>query len=55
MRYFNGEHMDFANEAVACMAAVSLALKKGVNFEDYETAVKSVEQECINVSIFLNT
>lgn len=47
-RYFNGEHHDYANEAVACCASVSLALKKGQNFEDYETAVKSVEQECIN-------
>lgn len=47
-RYFNGEYFDFANEAVACIASVSLALKKGQNFEDYETAVKSVEQECIN-------
>lgn len=50
MRYYNGECADFANEAVATIAALSLALKKGLNFEDYETAVKSVEQECINVS-----
>lgn len=50
VRYFNGEHFDFANEAVAAIASISLALKKGQNFEDYETAVKSVEQECINVS-----
>ncbi|KAH1011403.1 zinc finger HIT domain-containing protein 2 [Dendroctonus ponderosae] len=48
VRYYNGEYADFANEAVATIAALSLALKKGLNFEDYETAVKSVEQECIN-------
>ncbi|KAF7287689.1 zinc finger HIT domain-containing protein 2 [Rhynchophorus ferrugineus] len=47
-RYFNGEHSDFAHEAVACISTVSLALKKGHNFEDSETSIKSVEQECIN-------
>ncbi|XP_050316207.1 zinc finger HIT domain-containing protein 2 isoform X2 [Anthonomus grandis grandis] len=47
-RYFNGEHFDFPNEAVAVIASVSLHLKKELNFEDYDTAVKSVEQECIN-------
>ncbi|XP_066257663.1 zinc finger HIT domain-containing protein 2 [Euwallacea similis] len=47
-RYFNGEHMDFPNEAVAAVATTSFALKKGQNFENYETAVKSVEQACIN-------
>lgn len=47
VRYFNGEYLDFCNEAVATLATVSAALKKGQNFEEYDTAVKSVEQECI--------
>ncbi|XP_030749077.1 zinc finger HIT domain-containing protein 2 [Sitophilus oryzae] len=48
VRYFNGEYFDFANEAVASIATISLTLKKGQNFEDRETSIKSVEQECIN-------
>ncbi|XP_023013558.2 zinc finger HIT domain-containing protein 2 [Leptinotarsa decemlineata] len=47
-RYFNGEHFDFSKEAVSCMVNISLTLKSSQNFEDFETAVKSVEQECIN-------
>ncbi|KAJ8934953.1 hypothetical protein NQ314_013083 [Rhamnusium bicolor] len=49
-RYFNGEHFDFAREAVSCITSLSLTLKAAQNFEDFETAVKSVEQECFNVS-----
>lgn len=48
-RYFNGEHFDFAQEAVACIATLSLSLKTAANFNDFDTAVKSVEQECVNV------
>lgn len=51
VRYFNGEHLDFCNEAVATLATICTALKKGQNFEEYDTAVKSVEQECIIVGI----
>ncbi|XP_060533287.1 zinc finger HIT domain-containing protein 2 isoform X2 [Cylas formicarius] len=46
-RYFNGEHFDFPKEASTCVTTVSLTLKNGQNFHDFETAVKSVEQECI--------
>ncbi|XP_018577083.1 zinc finger HIT domain-containing protein 2 [Anoplophora glabripennis] len=49
-RYFNGEHSDFVEEAVSCITSLSLALKVAQNFVDFETAVKSVEQECINSS-----
>ncbi|KAL3271071.1 hypothetical protein HHI36_021570 [Cryptolaemus montrouzieri] len=47
-RYFNGEYLDFPKEAASCIGAVALSLKCHQNFEDFETAVKSVEQECIN-------
>lgn len=47
-RYFNGEHFDFAQEAVSCMATISLALKVGQTFTDFESAVISVEQECVH-------
>ncbi|KAG5893097.1 hypothetical protein JTB14_024298 [Gonioctena quinquepunctata] len=47
-RYFNGEHFDFAKEAASCIVTISLALKVAQNFDDFETSVKSVEQECIN-------
>ncbi|CAG9861437.1 unnamed protein product [Phyllotreta striolata] len=47
-RYFNGEHYDFAYEAVSCLGTISLALKVGQVFTDFESAVMSVEQECIN-------
>lgn len=50
MRYFNGECHDFAQEAVSCITTLSLTLKNAQNFEDYHMAVKSVEQECANVS-----
>lgn len=50
MKYFNGECYDFAKESVSCIVSLSLTLKDAQNFEDFETAVKSVEQESINVS-----
>lgn len=52
MKYFNGECYDFAKESVSCIISLSLTLKDAQNFQDFETAVKSVEQECINVSNF---
>lgn len=53
MKYFNGECYDFVRESISCIMSLSLTLKKNQNFEDFETAVKSVEQECINVSFLL--
>ncbi|XP_072382109.1 zinc finger HIT domain-containing protein 2 [Diabrotica undecimpunctata] len=47
-RYFNGEHFEFPHQAVSCIVTISLTMKVGQVFEDFETAVKSVEQECIN-------
>lgn len=49
-RYFNGDYFDFAKEAVSSVITLSLCLKSNENFPDFETAVKSVEQEIINVS-----
>ncbi|RZC36976.1 MTP18 domain containing protein [Asbolus verrucosus] len=46
-RYFNGEHYDFCKEVVSCVVTISLCLKVNQNFEDFETAVKSVEFQCI--------
>lgn len=51
MKYFNGECHDFVQESISCIMSLSLAMKNGQNFEDFETAVKSVEQESINVSL----
>ncbi|XP_056636801.1 zinc finger HIT domain-containing protein 2 [Diorhabda sublineata] len=48
VRYFNGEHFDFPKESVSCMVTISLTLKRDQKFEDFETAVKSVEMECVN-------
>ncbi|KAJ3650614.1 hypothetical protein Zmor_016702 [Zophobas morio] len=45
-RYFNGEHHDFCKEVITCVVAISLCLKINQNFEDFETAVKSVEFQC---------
>lgn len=53
VRYFNGEYLDFVNEAVSCIVSLSLTLQNAQNFEDFEMAVKSVEQECINVSLWV--
>ncbi|VEN43144.1 unnamed protein product [Callosobruchus maculatus] len=47
-RFFNGDLEDFAPEAVACTVAVSLTLRDAQNFDNFDMAVKSVEQECIN-------
>ncbi|KAJ8957976.1 hypothetical protein NQ318_001977 [Aromia moschata] len=47
-RYFNGEHFEFAKEAVSCIASLSGNLKEAQNFEDFDTAIKHVEQECCN-------
>lgn len=52
-KYFNGDYFDFAKEAASCVITLSLCLKKNENFPDFETAVKSVEQEIINVSDLL--
>lgn len=49
-RYFNGDYRDFVKEAVSCIASLSLCLKNNQNFVDFETCVKSVEQECFSVS-----
>lgn len=54
MKYFNGECCDFAQESISCILSLSLTVKCGQNFENFETAVKSVEQECINVSFYNN-
>lgn len=48
-RYFNGDYYDFAREAASCVISLSLCLKDNENLPDYETAVKSVEQEIVNV------
>lgn len=48
-RYFNGEYFHFIQEAVTCIISLSQTLKLAQNFEDFETSIKSVEQECINV------
>lgn len=45
-RYFNGEHYDFAKEVISCICSLSLNLKSAQNFNDLETAIKSIEQEC---------
>ncbi|XP_044261411.1 zinc finger HIT domain-containing protein 2 [Tribolium madens] len=47
-RYFNGEYHDFAKEVISCIVTISLSLKTNQNFDDFESAVKSVEFECIN-------
>nr|CAI5827329.1 unnamed protein product [Callosobruchus analis] len=47
-RFFNGDLEDFAAEGVACTVAVSLTLRDAQNFDSYDMAVKSIEQECIN-------
>lgn len=52
-RYFNGEHFDFVREAVSYIASLSQTLKAAENFTDFEMAVKSVEQQCINVSLYI--
>ncbi|KAJ8923343.1 hypothetical protein NQ315_001901 [Exocentrus adspersus] len=49
-RYFNGEHLNFAKEATSSITSLSLTLRTSENFMDFETAVKSVQQECINSS-----
>lgn len=49
-RYFNGEYYDFVKEAVTCIITVSLFLKANQNFEDFNTSVKSVEFQCMQVS-----
>lgn len=46
-RYFNGDHFDFPNEATSCIATLSLALIGKQNFEDFVTAVSSVQCECL--------
>ncbi|KAL1501313.1 hypothetical protein ABEB36_006657 [Hypothenemus hampei] len=48
LRYLNGQHFEFPNEAVAYIAALSLNLKKGQNFDTYQAAVESVEQQSLN-------
>lgn len=53
IRYFNGECYDFSQEAISCIISLSLTLKTAQNFENLETAVKSVEQECANVSALI--
>jgi hypothetical protein len=48
-RYFNGEYYDFYKEVVSCVVALSLCLKVNQNFEDFETALKSVQVLCTEV------
>nr|CAH7714114.1 unnamed protein product [Callosobruchus chinensis] len=47
-KFFYGDVEDFAAEAVAYIVTISLTLKRAQNFDNFDMAVKSVEQECIN-------
>ncbi|CAH0549116.1 unnamed protein product [Brassicogethes aeneus] len=47
VRYFNGEHFNFAKEAISCWSYLSLCVNTKENFQDFDTAVKSVEQQCL--------
>ncbi|KAF2882490.1 hypothetical protein ILUMI_23715 [Ignelater luminosus] len=48
-RYFNGCHFEFLDEAVNYIILLSLNLKDNLNFEDADSAIGSVQQECIKV------
>ncbi|GLV38288.1 uncharacterized protein CBL_12937 [Carabus blaptoides fortunei] len=44
VRYFNGDHFDFSNEAVYLLMCLSKNLHSSVNFESYSLALESVHQ-----------
>ncbi|KAK9876055.1 hypothetical protein WA026_011165 [Henosepilachna vigintioctopunctata] len=48
-RYFNGECADFPREVISCLGSIALSLKCHQDYENFEFAVKSVEQECLNI------
>jgi len=46
VRYFNGDHFDFLEEAVGCIVSLSLCLSDNKIFEDSNSAIASVHEEC---------
>ncbi|KAK5638123.1 hypothetical protein RI129_012418 [Pyrocoelia pectoralis] len=46
-RYFNGDHYEFLGEAVGCVVYLSLSLKENKNYDSFNEAVHSVQEECL--------
>lgn len=53
VRLFNGEHHAFVCEAASCAHSICTNLSTGAIFQDSDTAIESVVQECINVRQYL--